>query len=46
MNNYTLKDIFLGKNDGKKEALYRSDFEKYFFDYQDIYQKLQRPENF
>ena len=27
-----LKDIYLGENDGKKEAVYKSDFERYFID--------------
>ena len=30
MTHLRLSDIYLGVNDGKKEALYKQDFEKYF----------------
>jgi hypothetical protein len=34
---YTINDIFLGEPDGKKEAAYNSDFENFFFDYNNLY---------
>jgi len=34
-----IEDVYLGINEGKKEALYKEDFEKYFFDYNGIYEK-------
>jgi len=36
----------LGKNDGKKEAKYKEDFENYFYDYNGIYEKILVPERF
>lgn len=46
MHSTLLKDIYLGINDGKKEALYRNDFENFFFDYQNIYEQAIRPEKY
>lgn len=43
---YTLNDIFLGKNDGKKEASYRPDFENYFYDHNKIYQKAMQNDKY
>ncbi|MFC5702779.1 P-loop ATPase, Sll1717 family [Cohnella faecalis] len=43
---YTLNDIFLGKNDGKKEASYRPDFENYFYDHNKIYHKVMQNEKY
>jgi len=40
MSKIKLKNIFLGYNDGKNEAIYKNDFEKYFFDYNCIYENL------
>lgn len=39
MTNLTLKDIYLGEPDGKKEARYRPDFDSFFFNYDSIYEK-------
>lgn len=39
MSSYSLKDFYLGNSDGKKEARYRDDFERYFFDYDRIYER-------
>lgn len=41
-----LSDIFLGFNDGKKEALYREDFEKYFIHFNNAYKDSLRQEKF
>lgn len=41
-----LKNVFVGYNDGKKEALYRSDFERFFYNYEDIYSELNSKEKF
>ncbi|KXI31053.1 hypothetical protein AX660_00675 [Paraglaciecola hydrolytica] len=41
MKNIKLQDIYLGENDGKKEAVYRSDFERYFIDIDYNFEKLQ-----
>lgn len=41
-----LSDIYLGVNDGKKEALYRQDFEKYFVDYNNNYNDILKPEKY
>lgn len=43
---FRLKDIFLGLNDGKKEALYKEDFERFFFDYQNMYEQAVSKEKF
>lgn len=36
---YRLKDFFIGRNDGKSEATYKKDFENYFYDYKNLYEK-------
>ncbi|CAG36742.1 P-loop ATPase, Sll1717 family [Desulfotalea psychrophila] len=41
-----LQDVYLGENDGKKEAVYRSDFERYFVDIDDNYEKLKQDKYF
>jgi len=41
-----LKDIYLGENDGKKEAVYRTDFERYFIDIDNNYEKLKEDKYF
>lgn len=46
MSDYFLADVFLGENDGKKEALYRSDFERFFYDYNNIYENTLKNQNF
>ncbi|WP_394425155.1 P-loop ATPase, Sll1717 family [Vreelandella stevensii] len=46
MEQIRLKDIYLGENDGKKEAVYRSDFEKFFVDIDKNYEKIQDKRNF
>lgn len=43
---YVLKDIFLGEPDGKKEALYHSNFEHFFFDYQNIAEEVRNPKTY
>lgn len=34
-----LEDLFIGYNDGKKEAIYRENFEDYYLNYNGIYEK-------
>ena len=46
MEKLKLKDIYLGENDGKKEAIYRNDFERYFIDIDDNYEKLKQDKYF
>ncbi len=46
MDRIRLKDIYLGENDGKKEAVYRSDFERFFIDIGKIYEKLKENKYF
>ena len=41
---YQIKDFFLGKNDGKKEARYKQDFDLYFYDHNNIYKKIMEPD--
>jgi ABC-type lipoprotein export system ATPase subunit len=41
-----IESVYLGINDGKKEALYKNDFEKYFFDYNGIYEKALAADKF
>lgn len=43
---YTLNDLFIGYNDGKKEAEYRTDFEQYYFNYNGIYDTILRDDKF
>lgn len=40
MNRFELKDLYLGENDGKKESIYREDFEKFFVDIDEISTKI------
>ena len=37
---YNLGEMFIGYNDGKKEATYRNDFELYYYDYNRSYEKI------
>lgn len=46
MNQLRLSEIYLGVNDGKKEALYKQDFEKYFVDYNNNYTDILKPQKF
>lgn len=46
MKRLKLSDIYLGVNDGKKEALYRQDFEKYFVDYNNNYNDILKAEKY
>ena len=46
MDGYQLKEIFLGEPDGKKEALYKSDFEKYFYNFNNVIEEALNPKNF
>ncbi|WP_282145754.1 P-loop ATPase, Sll1717 family [Alteromonas stellipolaris] len=46
MDRLKLEDIYLGENDGKKEAIYRNDFERYFIDIDNNYEKLQQDKYF
>lgn len=39
---YTLENFYLGQSDGKKEAIYRKDFENFFYNYNDSYQKAMK----
>jgi hypothetical protein len=39
MLKYSLKDFYLGNSDGKKEAQYKEDFEQYFYDYDNLYER-------
>lgn len=41
-----LNNIYFGKNDGKEEATYNSNFEHYFFNYNDNYEKILNPDKF
>ncbi|MBL0739874.1 P-loop ATPase, Sll1717 family [Chryseolinea lacunae] len=43
---FKISDIYIGVNDGKKEALYKSDFEKYFIDYNNMYDEVLKPEKY
>jgi hypothetical protein len=43
---YSLKDVFLGINNGQKEALLRDDFEKYFYDHENIIEQVLSKEKF
>ena len=46
MDQMRLGDIYLGLNDGKKEAVYRSDFERFFVDIDENYEKISDKEKF
>ena len=39
-------DLFVGYNDGKKEARFRQNFEHYYFNYNKIYEKILRDDKF
>ncbi len=41
-----LKDIYLGENDGKKEAVYKADFERFFVDINKIFEKIKEDKYF
>lgn len=43
---FKVSQIFLGENDGKKEALYHSDFINYYFNYDNIYEKTLEPKTY
>ncbi len=40
MDKLQLRELYLGENDGKKEAVYRTDFERYFIDIDNNFEKL------
>ena len=44
--NYSIKHFYLGNSDGKKEALYKNDFENFFYDHENIYEKALSKEIF
>jgi hypothetical protein len=46
MRAFELKDIFLGEPDGKKEALYKTDFDKYFFNFSNIVENALKQKTF
>jgi hypothetical protein len=46
MHKLKIKNVYLGINDGKKEALYKNDFENYFFDYNNMYEQATSKEIF
>jgi hypothetical protein len=46
MLRYSLKDFYLGNSDGKKEAQYKKDFEQYFYDYNDLYERATTRERY
>lgn len=39
---YSLENFYLGQSDGKKEAIYRKDFENFFYNYDDSYHKAMK----
>lgn len=41
-----LKNIYFGKNDGKEEATYNRNFEHYFYNYNNYYDKILNPDKF
>ncbi len=43
---YKLSQIFIGYNDGKKEAKFRNDFEQFYFNYNKNYDKILSPDKF
>lgn len=43
---YKIADLFIGYNDGKKEAERRSDFEQYYFNYNGLYEKILQNDKF
>lgn len=46
MSKFKISNIYLGVNDGKKEALYKDDFENYFVQYDNNYDDILKPEKF
>jgi hypothetical protein len=46
VNKIQLKELYLGENDGKKEAVYRNDFERYFIDIDNNFEKLKNKKYF
>ncbi|EIJ0962152.1 hypothetical protein LH711_004276, partial [Vibrio vulnificus] len=46
MNQLELKDLYLGQNDGKKEAIYKDNFEEFFINENSILDQVQRKEKF
>jgi len=46
MKEIELKNIYLGENDGKKESVYKSDFEKFFMDIDKISEKVKEKKYF
>ncbi|PAQ14100.1 hypothetical protein CD798_12530 [Bacillaceae bacterium SAOS 7] len=43
---YQIRDMFIGYNDGKKEASRIKDFEQYYFDYNGNVDKIMNSEKF
>lgn len=43
---YKIADLFIGYNDGKKEAERRSGFEQYYFNYNGLYEKILQNDKF
>lgn len=39
-------NLFIGYTDGKKEALYKPDFEQFYFNYNGLYEKILKPDKF
>lgn len=46
MTRFKLSEIYLGINDGKKESLYRNDFEKFFINHDNMKLEILKPNNF
>ncbi|QYJ70267.1 hypothetical protein K0H59_14675 [Shewanella sp. FJAT-51649] len=46
MNQLELKELYLGQNDGKKEAIYKDNFEEFFINENGIFDQIQRKEKF
>ncbi len=46
MNQLELRDLYLGQNDGKKEAIYKDNFEEFFINENSIFDQIQRKEKF
>ncbi len=46
MKSFALQDLYLGENDGKKESVYKTDFEKFFIDIDKIFEKIQEDKYF
>ena len=41
-----VEDLFIGYNDGKKEAQNRENFEEYYFNHDGIYEKILRSDKY